>query len=125
MVLPNGQFRLVFNPQDYNLSVAFYRDGLQLPIDHDWDYGGGDKGTVFIAGGGMIEVMGLLEGAQYVKPQGLSMLIQVDDADRWFQLARARSLSVTQEPTSYPWGHRVLRLVDPDGIVVSLFSVIK
>lgn len=123
-MLPNGQFRLVFFPKDYAASVAFYRDGLTLPIDHDWDYGSGDKGTVFIAASGMIEVMGLAEGAQYVKPQGLGVLIQVDDADRWHQLAKERGLTITQAPTSYPWGHRVLRLADPDGVIVSLFSTI-
>ena len=42
--------------------------------------------------------------------------------DRWPPLARERGLTVMQEPTSYPWGHRVMRLADPDGMVVSLFS---
>jgi predicted enzyme related to lactoylglutathione lyase len=124
MVLPNGQFRLMFSPKNYEASVAFYRDKLQLSIDHDWDYGGGDCGTVFHAGGGMIELLGLLPGSQYVQPQGLSVLIQVDDIDQWHTQALQREVKITQEPTTYPWGHRVLRVTDPDGIVVSLFSLV-
>ena len=122
MVLTNGQFRVVYSPQDYEAAAAFYRDGLGLPVDHDWDFGGGDRGIVFIAGGGMVELIGLMPGQEYVKPQGIGLLIQVDDADRWFKLAGERALNVVQEPTSYPWGQRIVRLADPDGIVVSLFA---
>lgn len=122
MVLTNGQFRVVYSPQDYEAAVAFYRDGLGLPVDHEWDFGGGDRGIVFIAGGGMVELIGLMPGQEYVKPQGIGLLIQVDDADRWFKLAGERALNVVQEPTTYPWGQRIVRLADPDGIVVSLFA---
>lgn len=122
MVVSNGQFRVVYSPQDYEAASAFYRDGLGLPVDHEWDFGGGDRGIVFIAGGGMVELIGLMPGQEYVKPQGIGLLIQVDDADRWFTLAGERALNVVQEPTTYPWGHRIVRLADPDGIVVSLFA---
>lgn len=122
MVLTNGQFRVVYSPKDYEVAAAFYRDGLGLPVDHDWDFGGGDRGIVFIAGGGMVELIGLMPGQEYVKPQGIGLLIQVDDADRWFKLAEERALHVVQEPTTFPWGHRIVRLADPDGIVVSLFA---
>jgi predicted enzyme related to lactoylglutathione lyase len=122
MTLPTGQFRIVFSPKDYEASAAFYRQGLALPVDHEWDYGGGDRGIVFVAAGGMIELLGLTPGAQYIQPQGVSVLIQVDSADRWYSLAKERGLKVVQEPTTYPWGHRVVRLADPDGLVVSLFN---
>ena len=122
MVLSNGQFRVVYSPRDYEAAAAFYRDGLGLPVDHDWDFGGGDRGIVFIAGGGMVDLIGLMPGQEYVKPQGIGLLIQVDDADRWYKLAGERALNVVQEPTTFPWGHRIVRLADPDGIVVSLFA---
>jgi predicted enzyme related to lactoylglutathione lyase len=123
MTLPNGQFRLVFTARDYTASVAFYRDGLQLPIDHDWDYGPDDKGSVFHAGSGMVEIFAPASGAAVVKPQGISMSIQVDDADRWYQMALKHQLPILQEPVSYPWSHRMFKVSDPDGIVIGLFSV--
>lgn len=125
MILPEGQFRFVFRPRDFEASAAFYREGLELPVDHEWDYGGGDRGIVFYAGSGMVELLGLLPGDSYVKPQGVDMTIQVDSADRWLELARERGLQVVLQPTTFPWGHRVIRLLDPDGIVVSLFEVVS
>ena len=125
MILPNGQFRVVFTPKDFEAADRFYRQGLELPIDHEWNYGGGDRGVVFIAGGGMVELLGAMPGSEYTRPQGIGVLVQVDDADRWFELARQRGLTIVQEPISFPWGHRVIRLADPDGLVVSLFAVIS
>lgn len=124
MTESTGQFRVVFSPKDFEAARAFYRDGLALEVDHEWDYGGGDKGIVFLAASGMIELLGLVKPADYAAPQGIGVLIQVDDADRWHVQAQTKGLRVVQPPTDYPWGHRVLRLADPDGLVVSLFSLI-
>ena len=121
-MLENGEFRVILWPHDFAATYQFYKAGLQLAIDHEWDYDSGDKGVVFLAGGGMIELLARLPEQAFIAPQGVGVLIQVDDADRWFLLAQERGLKVVQEPTSYPWGHRVLRLQDPDGLVVSLFS---
>lgn len=125
MVLRNGEFRFVFTAGDYAKSIAFYRDELELPVHHDWDYGPDDKGTVFHAGSALIEIFAAVSNMAYIKPTGVGMLLQVDDVDAWYKRALDRNLPVTQEPTTYPWGHRVMRLVDPDGIVVSLFSPVK
>jgi len=124
MILPTGQFRFVFYPKDYAATYAFYRSGLGLSVDHEWDYGAGDCGVVFFAASGMIELLSLAPDSEYVKPQGIQMLIEVDDVDLWFRMSQERGLQILQEPVTYPWGHRVLRLKDPDGVVVSLFSAV-
>lgn len=125
MSIPNGQFRVLFTPQDYQKSVVFYRDGLGMAIDHDWDFGPADGGTVFIAAGGMIEIFNHDPAVTPAAPAGMGLLIQVDDADRWFTLAKERRLQVIEEPISQPWGQRTLRLQDPDGVVVTLFHFLK
>jgi lactoylglutathione lyase len=117
---PGGQFRLMFTAKNYDKSVEFYREGLGLQLDHDWDEGPGDKGSVFKAGGGMVEVFAPAPEAAYEPPRGVSMLIQIDDADEWLQLAEARGLSVVEGPTTQPYGQRTLRLSDPDGVMVTL-----
>lgn len=122
MILPNGQFRFVFTPKDYEASVWFYRDGLGLPIDHDWDYGSGDRGTVFVAGSGMVELLGQIPGTEYQQPCGGMLLMQVEDVDWAYKQLGELKMPVILEPTTFPWGQRILRLEDPDGIVVSLFS---
>jgi lactoylglutathione lyase len=121
---PDGQFRLMFTAKDYDKAVAFYRDGLGLPLDHDWNEGPGDQGSVFVAGKGMVEVFAPAPGAEYIPPTGVSMLIEVDDADRCFALASERGLTVSEEPITQSWGQRTLRLRDPDGIVVTLAATI-
>jgi len=124
MVLSNGQFRVMFTARDFDASRAFYGEGLGLALDHDWDFGPADRGAVYLAGGGMVEFFALAPDAAYVQPQGMGLLMQVDDTDAWHQRALERGLTVVQPPTNYPWGHRIVRLSDPDGIVVSLFSPI-
>ncbi len=124
MVLSNGQFRVMLFPVDFAASDSFYRNGLGLPVDHEWDFGA-DKGVVFWAGGGMVELLARDPGVSYPQPQGFSLLMQVDSTDRWFELARERGLTIIQEPKDFPWGHRIMRLTDPDGIVVSLFNPIQ
>ena len=121
MVLENGQFRFMFTARDYASAVAFYRDGLQLPLDHDWDFGPGDAGSVFKAGMGMIEVFSPAPDAEYVRPSGISMLLQVDNVDEWMDRALERDLSIEEEPRTQTYGQRTLRLRDPDGIIVTLF----
>ncbi len=35
--MTTGQFRFAFFARDYESTVAFYRDGLELPIAGTWD----------------------------------------------------------------------------------------
>lgn len=125
MVLPKGQFRFLFTAKNYADSVAFYRDGLGLAIDHDWDFGPADRGTVFIAGTGMIEVLAPVPGKKPEKPAGGSLLIEVENMTDFHQMCLDRGLKIVQEPTDYPWGHRIIRLQDPDGIILSFFAPIQ
>ena len=125
MVLPQGQFRWMFVAEDYQASVAFYRDGLGLPIDHDWDFGPNDRGTVFLAGSGMVEVLGGLPGQAYVRPQGPWMSIQVADVDAFFERVKKHGLKVVEEPKTYPWGQRIMKVEDPDGTLIWLFTPVE
>ena len=80
---------------------------------------------MFLAGSGMIEVLGGLPGQVYAAPQGPWMTIQVADPDAAYKLALERGLKVIEEPTTYPWGQRMLKLQDPDGIMIWLFAPVK
>jgi catechol 2,3-dioxygenase-like lactoylglutathione lyase family enzyme len=121
---PSGQFRLMFTAKDFDKSVEFYRDGLGMQLDHEWDEGPGDKGAVYMAGGGMVEVFAPASDATYLPPRGVSMLIQVDDADEWLTQANDRGLPVVEGLVTQPYGQRTLRLSDPDGIIVTLAAFV-
>ncbi len=53
--MANNQFRCAFFAQGYESTVAFYRDGLELPVVETWDRGRDDRGTLFRAAFGILQ----------------------------------------------------------------------
>lgn len=123
--MSQGQFRFVFTALDFERAKKFYQYTLQLEVDHEWDFGPQDRGICFKAGSGMIEFFPLAPGAEYIQPRGTSMLIEVDDVDASYQIALKEGANVIIPPQDFPWGHRIARFLDPDGIIVGLFTPIK
>jgi catechol 2,3-dioxygenase-like lactoylglutathione lyase family enzyme len=120
-----AEFRLIFRPQDYESSISFYRDGLELPIATSWDRGPDERGTIFQAAAGLIEILALPADWDYVPPQGLEIAYEVADVDAWYHRIRRKGLSIRGELVDKPWGHRAFSVTDPDGIKVVVFSVIE
>jgi catechol 2,3-dioxygenase-like lactoylglutathione lyase family enzyme len=52
----HGEFRFVAETDKYDESVAFYRDGLGLPISDSWDLDD-FRATLFAVSSGVIEVV--------------------------------------------------------------------
>jgi catechol 2,3-dioxygenase-like lactoylglutathione lyase family enzyme len=119
-----GEFRFIFRARDYEASLAFYRDGLELPIVSSWDRGPAEKGTLFQAGSGIIEVLALAPGAEYVPLQGGELAYEVKDVDEWYRRIQDKGLPIRGELADKPWGHRTFSLTDPDGMKVILFTII-
>jgi catechol 2,3-dioxygenase-like lactoylglutathione lyase family enzyme len=116
------EFRFIFTPQDLEASRVFYHESLGLPIVAAWNRAPEDRGMVFQAGGGNIEIVAPRAGETAAAPLGIWLSIEVDDVETWYQRAAALGLPMASEILVYPWGHRVLRLTDPDGIPILLFS---
>ncbi|NLE44484.1 MAG: hypothetical protein GX620_07160 [Chloroflexi bacterium] len=119
-----GEFRIVLRAEDYDATVAFYRDGLELPIDHDWDRGPLQRGTVFRAASGLIEILPLQEGETFVPPTGLEIAYEVEDVDAWCERIAAKGLPILGELADKPWGHRTFSVTDPVGVKVILYRII-
>ena len=49
-----NQFRGAYATDEYQATIAFYRDGLRLEIVESWDRSDTDKGTLFKAASGII-----------------------------------------------------------------------
>jgi len=124
MILNKGIFRVMLVAKDYNASIAFYRDALGLTVDHEWNFGPKDCGTVFIAGAGMVEILGALPGMEYAAPQGAWVSMQVEDVDACYTNLQTRDVNILEAPTTYPWGHRIMKVADPDGLLIWLFSAV-
>ena len=123
-----GQFRCSFFARDYESTVAFYRDGLELPITETWDRGPDDRGTLFAAASGLIEAMALPQQRDdesvwdYRPPQGVFIVIEVEDVDSSYRRALEKKLPIKEELRDQDWGHRSFRVSDPNGITLYFFS---
>lgn len=114
------EFRFFYFTSRYDESVAFYRDGLELPIVRSWDRGPADRGTIFRApnGGGMIEI----EAGEGGPPSQAGFYIQVDDVRAWYEKARQRGLNTSGEPAVTSYGHRNFWITDPAGFRIGVFE---
>lgn len=126
--MTSGQFRCAFFARDYQATVTFYRDGLEMPVIAMWDRGQDDRGTLFAAASGIIEVLALpvnrKEGSvwDYRAPQGVFMVVEVEDVDELYGRVAEKGLSVKDELRNQPWGHRSFMISDPEGVNLYFFS---
>ena len=125
------EFRAAFFTRHYDQSVSFYRDGLELPVLESWDRGEGDRGIMFAAASGVIEVLGPPTPESAVapwdqrSPQGVMFVIEVPNVTEAYHRARGKGLPVTTDLTDHPWGHRSFCVTDPDGLTLYLFEAIQ
>ena len=120
-----GEFRFIFRAQDYESAVAFYRDGLELPVVGSWDQGSAQRGTMFQAASGIIEVLARAPERECVSLQGGELAYEVDDVDKAYRRVQEKGLPIQGELADKPWGHRSFSVTDPDGIKVILYSIIN
>jgi len=127
-MVTKGQFRFSYFTPEYDATVAFYRDDLQLVVLESWDRSADDRGTLFAAASGIIEVL-LRPQSQASShlwddrpPQGAFMVIEVPDVEQTYRRAAERHLSIQQELTTKPWGHRSFCLREPNGLILYFFS---
>ena len=89
------RFHFAFEAADYDATVGFYRDGLGLPIAESWDRGS-DRGTMFRAAGGIVEVVS--ESGDLPGPKKQGSVIEVADAAEVFDEIECRGVTIWSEP---------------------------
>lgn len=125
---PARAFRCAFFARDYEASIAFYGNALGLPVVERWERGPDDRGTLFAAACGVVEVLARprrwdpSSPWDVRPPQGVVLVVEVADADGLHRQLVARGVAVEEGPTDQPWGHRSVRLRDPDGLQLYLFT---
>ena len=129
--MPEGQFRFAYFTPIYESTVAFYRDGLELPVVESWDRGPEDRGTLFSAASGIIEVLtfptsGVSEHLWDRRPpQGAFMVIELGNAlEDCYNRALEKGLPVVQAIGDQSWGHRSFCLREPNGLTLYFFREI-
>jgi len=129
-MIGRGQFRFSYFTRDYEATVSFYRDDLEFPVLESWDRSADDRGTLFAAASGVIEVLfradnpASFHGWDDRPPQGAFMAIEVPNVEQLYRRAAVRHLPIRDELTTQPWGHRSFCLREPNGLVIYMFSVV-
>jgi catechol 2,3-dioxygenase-like lactoylglutathione lyase family enzyme len=127
-MMRNGQSRFASFTPAYEATVAFYRDALELPVIEMWDRHPDDRGTLFGAASGMIEVLAFPERVESSHlwdarpPQGAFMVIEVDQVEARYQRAVDKGLPITRALTDQAWGHRSFCVCEPNGLTLYGFS---
>src|SRR6188768_3237786 len=78
---PTPEFRFCYATNNYDETIAFYRDLLGWEAFRSWDRGPMERGSLFRSpnGTGLIEIV---EGPDHPDLQG-SLYVEVDDVDAW------------------------------------------
>jgi catechol 2,3-dioxygenase-like lactoylglutathione lyase family enzyme len=102
---------------------AFWIDklGFELAYDHTHYLGvrGGPKGACEL--GFMLPDQ---EAPQSFSGDGLTLCLEVEDADRECARLWDAGVAIVSPPTDFPWGMRAFSVKDPNGIVVSIAHTI-
>jgi catechol 2,3-dioxygenase-like lactoylglutathione lyase family enzyme len=127
-MIGRGQFRFSYFTRNYEATVSFYRDDLELPVLESWNRSADDRGTLFAAASGVIEVVFRpdnpvsFHGWDDRPPQGAFMAIEVSNVEKAYRRATERHLPIREELATHPWGHRGFCLREPNGLIIYMFS---
>ena len=117
-----AEFRVLFTAADYDATVAFFTEVMDLEVLRSFDDGA--KGTILLAADGQIEVFAAETSAGPPGVRGAALAWEVSDADAEHERIVARGASVQGEPTMKPWGHKSFVVDGPDGWTITLFEVV-
>jgi catechol 2,3-dioxygenase-like lactoylglutathione lyase family enzyme len=127
---PVRELRLALTVEDYHLALAFYRDVLGLPLLESWDEPAG-SGAVLDAGRATLELLSVPQaelvdqvevGARVAGP--VRVALEVADSAETARRLVAGGAQALAEPVVTPWRHRNVRLRAPDGMQLTLFTVL-
>ena len=127
----NRQFRFAYFTPKYEETVAFYREGLELPVIEAWDRAPDDRGTLLCAASGVIEVLALPRSSHpdhlwdARPPQGAFMVIEADQVESLYQHAVERGLPIQQALKDQAWGHRGFCVREPNGLTLYFFAELQ
>ncbi|MFG3094430.1 VOC family protein [Streptomyces sp. NPDC048202] len=111
--------RTLIRPTDPERSRAFYGGQLGLAVHREFGEGP-ERGTVYFAGGGFLELSGRSETPP---APSVRLWLQVADAAAAHDELRAEGVEIVREPVREPWGLIEMWIADPDGIPIVLVEI--
>lgn len=127
---PVRELRLALTVEDYEQAVEFYRDVLGLPVIQSWEQPSG-SGTILDAGRATLELLSVAQaelvdevevGARVAGPVRLAL--EVENSETTADELVEAGAELIAGPVVTPWSHRNVRLRAPDGMQLTLFTVL-
>jgi catechol 2,3-dioxygenase-like lactoylglutathione lyase family enzyme len=124
------ELRLALTVDDYDEALAFYRDALGLPLLEVWTEPDG-RVALLDAGRATLEVLDEAHAAAVDEIEvgrrvagPVRIALEVDDSPSVAEALEAAGAERVGGPVDTPWRHRNVRLQAPDGMQLTLFSVL-
>ena len=129
---PVRELRVAVTVEDYEETLRFYRDVLGLPAFEEWANPTG-SGAVLDAGRATLELLSRDQTALVdeveVGRRGVSgavrLALEVDDSTATAEQLVDGGAERLSDPVVTPWSHRNVRLRAPDGMQLTLFTVLE
>jgi lactoylglutathione lyase len=128
---PVRELRLALTVEDYAEALRFYRDVFGLPVIEEWANPTG-SGAILGAGRATLELLSTdqtdLVDEVEVGRRGVSgpirLALEVADSPAMADELVAGGAERLSDPVVTPWSHRNVRLRAPDGLQLTLFTVL-
>ncbi len=124
------ELRVAMTVENYEEALAFYRDALGLPQLEVWESDGG-RVTILDAGRATLELLDTAHAAEVDEIEvgrrvagTVRLALEVDDSPELAARLVAAGAEQLAEPVDTPWRHRNVRLAAPDGMQLTLFTVL-
>jgi lactoylglutathione lyase len=127
---PVRELRLALTVDNYDELVSFYRDVFGLPVIEAWDDPSG-KGAILDAGRATLELLSVAQSELVDRVEvgesvsgPVRLALEVDDSEATAEALVAGGAERVAGPVVTPWRHRNVRLRAPDGMQLTLFTVL-
>jgi lactoylglutathione lyase len=127
---PVRELRLAMTVESYDEAVRFYRDALGLPVIEEWEQETG-SGAILDAGRATLELLSVAQSdlvdrieVGEVVSGPIRLALEVEDSEETAKALLAAGAQKVGGPVVTPWSHRNVRLRAPDGMQLTLFTVV-
>jgi lactoylglutathione lyase len=127
---PVRELRLAYTVENYDEAVRFYRDTLGLPVIEEWEQETG-TGAILDAGRATLELLSVeqselvdrVEVGEVVSGP-VRLALEVEDSEETAKALESAGAQLVGGPVVTPWSHKNVRLRAPDGMQLTLFTVL-
>jgi catechol 2,3-dioxygenase-like lactoylglutathione lyase family enzyme len=128
---PVFELRVVLTAENYDAAVRFWRDVVGLPLIRDFP-GPGGGGSLLAAGQATLEIVAreqaaaidTIEVGRQTGAGPLRLALEVADSAELAAELEEGGAERLGGPVDTPWKHRNVRMRTPEGVQVTLFTVL-